>query len=73
MGNTARENGFGTNRHADDGSAGSFEAELVAVRAPAEVLALHHAGVRAPQQTQFGGYLNEGVRISRILQFVRGQ
>jgi len=36
-----------------------------------EVVALHHASVRAPQQTQFGGFLNEGVRISRILQFLR--
>lgn len=35
-----------------------------------EVVALHHASVRAPQQTQYGGFLNEGVRISRILKFL---
>ncbi|WP_068166700.1 DNA/RNA non-specific endonuclease [Rhodococcus phenolicus] len=35
-----------------------------------EVVALHHASVRAPQQTEYGGFLNEGVRISRILQFL---
>ncbi|QDQ90959.1 endonuclease [Rhodococcus sp. WB9] len=38
-----------------------------------EVVALHHASVRAPQHTEFGGVLNEGVRISRILEFVRAQ
>ncbi|MFC9556974.1 DNA/RNA non-specific endonuclease [Rhodococcus sp. NPDC056960] len=38
-----------------------------------EVVALHHASVRAPQHTEFGGFLNEGVRISRILEFVRAQ
>jgi endonuclease G len=38
-----------------------------------EVVALHHASVRAPQHTEFGGVLNEGVRISRILEYVRAQ
>ena len=38
-----------------------------------EVVAVHHASVRAPQHTEFGGFLNEGVRISRILEFVRAQ
>ncbi|MFC0450235.1 DNA/RNA non-specific endonuclease [Rhodococcus jostii] len=38
-----------------------------------EVVALHHASVRAPQHIEFGGFLNEGVRISRILEFVRAQ
>jgi endonuclease G len=38
-----------------------------------EVVALHHASVRAPQHTEFGGILNEGVRISRILKFVADQ
>ncbi|MFD4267995.1 DNA/RNA non-specific endonuclease [Rhodococcus sp. NPDC058481] len=38
-----------------------------------EVVALHHASVRAPAHTEFGGILNEGVRISRILQHLRGQ
>ncbi|SDD02893.1 DNA/RNA non-specific endonuclease [Rhodococcus tukisamuensis] len=37
-----------------------------------EVVALHHASVRAPAHTEFGGVLNEGVRISRILQHLRG-
>ena len=38
-----------------------------------EVVALHHASVPAPQHAEFGGFLNEGVRISRILQFLREQ
>ncbi|HEY5855840.1 MAG TPA: DNA/RNA non-specific endonuclease [Aldersonia sp.] len=38
-----------------------------------EVVALHHASVPAPQHTEFGGFLNEGVRISRILQLLREQ
>ncbi|TJZ80410.1 endonuclease [Rhodococcus oryzae] len=37
-----------------------------------EIVALHHASVRAPAHTEFGGVLNEGVRISRILQYLRG-
>ncbi|WP_077040216.1 DNA/RNA non-specific endonuclease [Rhodococcus sp. MTM3W5.2] len=37
-----------------------------------EIVALHHASVRAPAHTEFGGVLNEGVRISRILQHLRG-
>ncbi|GII96785.1 DNA/RNA non-specific endonuclease [Sinosporangium siamense] len=35
-----------------------------------EIVALHHAGVPAPDQ---GGVINEGVRISRLLDFLRGQ
>jgi len=38
-----------------------------------EVVALHHASVPAPEHAEFGGFLNEGVRISRILQFLREQ
>lgn len=38
-----------------------------------EIVALHHASVRARDREEFGGYLNEGVRISRILKFVRAQ
>lgn len=38
-----------------------------------EVVALHHASVRAPEQTAFGGFVNEGVRISRIVRFLREQ
>ncbi|WP_027502784.1 DNA/RNA non-specific endonuclease [Rhodococcus sp. UNC363MFTsu5.1] len=37
-----------------------------------EVVALHHASVPAPAHTEFGGVLNEGVRVSRILQHLRG-
>lgn len=38
-----------------------------------EVVALHHASVPAPEHGELGGYKNEGVRISRILKFVRAQ
>ncbi|MEE2033716.1 DNA/RNA non-specific endonuclease [Rhodococcus chondri] len=38
-----------------------------------EVVALHHASVPAPQHPQFGGVLNEGVRISGILAHVHAQ
>lgn len=38
-----------------------------------EVVALHHASVHAPDQTELGGFLNEGIRISRILQFLTAQ
>lgn len=37
-----------------------------------EVVALHHASVPTPAHAEYGGYLNEGVRISRILAYVRG-
>ena len=36
-----------------------------------EVVALHHASVPAPEHRELGGFLNEGIRISRILAFVR--
>ncbi len=38
-----------------------------------EVVALHHASVPAPQHGELGGFLNEGVRISRILRFLDEQ
>ncbi len=38
-----------------------------------EVVALHHASARAPDQPQLGGFVNEGIRISRILQFLNQQ
>jgi endonuclease G len=38
-----------------------------------EVVALHHASVRAPKREEFGEYLNEGIRVSRIIKFVREQ
>ncbi|MGW6376991.1 DNA/RNA non-specific endonuclease [Rhodococcus sp. NPDC055112] len=37
-----------------------------------EVVALHHASVPAPAHAELGGVLNEGVRVSRILQHLRG-
>ncbi len=36
-----------------------------------EAVALHHASVPAPEHREFGGFLNEGVRISRIIQFIK--
>ena len=36
-----------------------------------EVIALHHASVRAPEHTEFGGVLNEGIRVSAILGAVK--
>jgi endonuclease G, mitochondrial len=36
-----------------------------------EPVALHHASVAAPQQRDFGGFVNEGIRISRVVQFVK--
>jgi endonuclease G len=38
-----------------------------------EVVALHHASVPAPEHQELGGFMNEGIRVSRILQFVRDQ
>jgi V8-like Glu-specific endopeptidase len=38
-----------------------------------EIVALHHASVAARQPGEYGDYLNEGVRASRILDFVRRQ
>jgi endonuclease G len=38
-----------------------------------EVVALHHASVAAPDHAEFGGFLNEGIRVSRIMQFVKDQ
>jgi endonuclease G, mitochondrial len=38
-----------------------------------EVVALHHASVPAPDHTELGGYMNEGIRVSRILSFARSQ
>ena len=38
-----------------------------------EVVALHHASVPAPDHQELGGFMNEGIRVSRILKFVREQ
>lgn len=36
-----------------------------------EVVALHHASVPVPEQEELGGFVNEGVRISRVCRAVR--
>ncbi|MEV8638066.1 DNA/RNA non-specific endonuclease [Streptosporangium sp. NPDC051023] len=38
-----------------------------------EIVALHHAGVPAPGHDELGGFINEGVRVSRLLAFLHGQ
>jgi endonuclease G len=38
-----------------------------------EVVALHHASVPAPDRGELGGYMNEGIRVSRILAFIDEQ
>ena len=38
-----------------------------------EVVALHHASVAAPEHGELGGFLNEGIRVSRILRFLDEQ
>ena len=38
-----------------------------------EVVALHHASVPAPEHGELGGFMNEGIRVSRILKFVQEQ
>jgi endonuclease G, mitochondrial len=38
-----------------------------------EVVALHHAGVPAPDHPELGGIMNEGIRVSRILKFIHAQ
>jgi len=38
-----------------------------------EVVALHHASVPAPDREELGGFMNEGIRVSRILQFLGEQ
>ncbi|WP_083730834.1 serine protease [Protofrankia sp. BMG5.30] len=38
-----------------------------------EIVALHHAAVQAPDHRELGGFVNEGIRISRLLAFLRSQ
>jgi endonuclease G len=38
-----------------------------------EVVALHHASVPAPDHGELGGFMNEGIRVSRILAFLHDQ
>ncbi|OXM71761.1 MULTISPECIES: DNA/RNA non-specific endonuclease [Amycolatopsis] len=38
-----------------------------------EVVALHHASVRAPRHGELGGVVNEGVRVSRLLAALRAR
>jgi endonuclease G len=37
-----------------------------------EIVALHHAGVPATEHGELGGIVNEGIRVSRLLAFLRG-
>ncbi|MGV9366123.1 DNA/RNA non-specific endonuclease [Amycolatopsis sp. NPDC003731] len=38
-----------------------------------EIVALHHASVPATGHAEYGGYLNEGIRVSKLLKFLREQ
>jgi endonuclease G len=38
-----------------------------------EVVGLHHASVPAPERKEYGGFLNEGIRISRIIACIKDQ
>lgn len=38
-----------------------------------QVVSLHHASVRAPDRTDLGGFVNEGIRVSAIRAFVGGR
>ncbi|HEX2195447.1 MAG TPA: DNA/RNA non-specific endonuclease [Actinomycetota bacterium] len=38
-----------------------------------EVVALHHAAVRAPEQPELGGFVNEGIRVSRLMAFIEAR
>lgn len=38
-----------------------------------EVVSLHHASVRAPDRTELGGFVNEGVRVRGLREFISGR
>jgi endonuclease G len=38
-----------------------------------EVVALHHAAVPAADQADAGGFVNEGIRVSKLIKFIRDQ
>ncbi|HEY0630650.1 MAG TPA: serine protease, partial [Thermoleophilaceae bacterium] len=38
-----------------------------------EVVALHHAGIPAPQSKDTGGFINEGILVRKIMEFLRAQ
>jgi endonuclease G, mitochondrial len=38
-----------------------------------EVVGLHHASVPAPAHDELGGFMNEGIRVSRIMRFLHDQ
>jgi endonuclease G, mitochondrial len=38
-----------------------------------KVVSLHHASVRAPDRTELGGFVNEGIRVSGLRAFIRGR
>jgi endonuclease G, mitochondrial len=38
-----------------------------------ELVALHHASVPAPEHPELGRFVNEGIRVSRLLGFIAAQ
>lgn len=38
-----------------------------------QVVSLHHASVRAPEHDELGGFVNEGIRMHGLREFVRGR
>ena len=38
-----------------------------------QVLSLHHASVRAPDHTELGGFVNEGIRVQSLREFIGGK
>jgi endonuclease G len=38
-----------------------------------EVVALHHAGIPAPESKDTGGFINEGILVRKIMEFLRAQ
>ena len=38
-----------------------------------QVVCLHHASVRAPDRTELGGFVNEGIRVASLRAFVGEQ
>jgi endonuclease G len=37
------------------------------------VVCLHHASVRAPDRTELGGFVNEGIRVRSLRRFIEGK
>jgi endonuclease G, mitochondrial len=38
-----------------------------------EIVALHHASVPSPEHDELGGFVNEGIRVSRLITFIKEQ